>query len=50
MMRGRGLSQLVVAKGDMPIAAAEVMGSIDELRLMELAFDSEECSIAESTT
>jgi cystathionine beta-synthase len=27
-----------VAKGAMPLAAAEVMGSIDELRIMELAF------------
>ena len=34
-MRKHGLSQLPVAKGEMPLAAAEVMGSVDELRLME---------------
>lgn len=38
LMRKQGLSQLPVAKGEMPIAAAEVMGSIDELRVMERAF------------
>ena len=38
LMRKHGLSQLPVAKGEMPIAAAEVMGSIDELRVMERAF------------
>jgi cystathionine beta-synthase len=37
-MRKHGLSQLPVAKGAMPIAAAEVMGSVDELRLMERTF------------
>jgi cystathionine beta-synthase len=37
-MRKHGLSQLPVAKGEMPLAAAEVMGSVDELRLMERAF------------
>ncbi len=41
LMRSHGLSQLVVAKGEMPLATAEVMGSIDELRLMELAFDAD---------
>ena len=38
LMHGHEVSQLPVAKGEMPLAAAEVMGSIDELRLMELAF------------
>ncbi len=37
-MRDHGLSQLPVAKGEMPLAAAEVMGSVHELALMELAF------------
>ena len=37
-MREHDVSQLPVAKGDMPIAAAEVMGAVDELRLMERAF------------
>lgn len=40
-MRKHGFSQLPVAKGEMPIALAEVMGSIDELRLMEKLFDDE---------
>jgi cystathionine beta-synthase len=38
LMRRHDVSQLPVAKGPMPLAAAEVMGSIDELRLMESAF------------
>jgi len=38
LMRKHGLSQLPVAKGEMPIAAAEVMGAVDELRLMERTF------------
>ena len=38
LMRRHEVSQLPVAKGAMPLAAAEVMGSIDELRLMESAF------------
>jgi cystathionine beta-synthase len=38
MMRGYGLSQLPVAKGEMPLAAAEILGAVDELALMELAF------------
>jgi cystathionine beta-synthase len=37
-MRKHGLSQLPVAKGEMPLAAAEVMGSVDELRLMNRVF------------
>ena len=40
-MRKHGLSQLPVAKGEMPLAAAEVVGAVDELRLMERAFDSD---------
>ncbi len=40
LMRSHGLSQLPVAKGEMPLAAAEVMGSVDELQLMEKAFRS----------
>ena len=40
LMRQHGLSQLPVAKGEMPLATAEVMGSVDELRLMEKAFRS----------
>jgi cystathionine beta-synthase len=38
LMHRHEVSQLPVAKGDMPLAAAEVMGSIDELHLMEAAF------------
>ena len=40
-MRDHGVSQLPVAKGEMPLAAAEVMGSVHELQLMALAFDGE---------
>ena len=40
-MRDHGLSQLPVAKGEMPLAAAEVMGSVHELQLMALAFDGD---------
>jgi cystathionine beta-synthase len=40
-MRDNGLSQMPVAKGEMPLAAAEVMGSVHELRLMALAFDGD---------
>ena len=32
LMREHGVSQLPVAKGEMPLAAAEVMGAVDELR------------------
>src|SRR5690606_36096979 len=38
VMRGYGFSQLPVAKGEMPLAAAEIMGAVDELALMERAF------------
>lgn len=38
LMREHDVSQLPVAKNEMPLAAAEVMGSIDELRIMESAF------------
>ncbi len=37
-MRRHGVSQLPVAKGEMPIAAAEVMGAVSELSLMDLTF------------
>ena len=40
-MRDNGLSQLPVAKGEMPLAAAEVMGAVHELRLMALAFSGD---------
>jgi cystathionine beta-synthase len=39
MLHAYGISQLPVAKGEMPLAAAEVAGSIDELRIMEAAFN-----------
>ena len=38
LMHKHDVSQLPVAKGEMPLAAAEVQGSIDELRIMESAF------------
>lgn len=38
LMHLHDVSQLPVAKGEMPLAAAEVVGSIDELRIMESAF------------
>ena len=41
VMDDYGVPQLPVAKGEMPLAAAEVMGSVSELRLMDLAFDAE---------
>jgi cystathionine beta-synthase len=37
-MRAYGLSQLPVAKGEMPLAAAEILGAVDELALMDRAF------------
>jgi len=40
-MRDYGVSQLPVAKGDLPLTAAEVVGSVDELQLMALAFDGD---------
>ena len=40
-MRDYGVSQLPVAKGKLPIMAAEVVGSVDELQLMALAFDGD---------
>jgi cystathionine beta-synthase len=39
LMHRHDVSQLPVAKGAMPLAAAEVMGSIDELRIMDRAFN-----------
>ena len=41
VMREHGVSQLPVGKGEMPLAAAEIAGSVSELRLMELAFDTD---------
>jgi cystathionine beta-synthase len=38
LMHTHGLSQLPVAKGELPLAAAEVQGAVDELRLMERTF------------
>jgi cystathionine beta-synthase len=38
VMRGHGVSQLPVAKGEMPLAAAEVLGAVDELAIMDLTF------------
>jgi cystathionine beta-synthase len=38
LMHAHDVSQLPVARGAMPLAAAEVAGSIDELRIMEAAF------------
>ena len=40
-MRDYGVSQLPVAKGEMPLTAAEVVGSVDELQLVALAFDGD---------
>ncbi len=39
LMKHHGVSQLPVAKGPMPLSAAEVQGSVTELRLMQLAYD-----------
>ena len=36
-MRGHGVSQLPVCKNEPPFAAAEVLGAVDELALMDLA-------------
>jgi cystathionine beta-synthase len=38
LMGEYGVSQVPVAKGDMPLAAAEVIGAVDELALMDLAY------------
>jgi cystathionine beta-synthase len=38
VMRDYGVSQLPIAKGEMPLAAAEIVGAVDELALMDLAF------------
>ncbi len=37
LMRANAVSQLPVAVGEMPLAAAEVLGSVSELRVMDLA-------------
>jgi cystathionine beta-synthase len=41
LMRRHGVSQLPVAKGDLPLAAAEVFGAVDELALMDLVVRDE---------
>ncbi len=38
LMHKHSVSQLPVGKGEMPLATAEIAGSIDELRIMETAF------------
>ncbi|MDH3753491.1 MAG: cystathionine beta-synthase [Acidimicrobiia bacterium] len=40
VLRRHDISQVPVAKGQWPLSAAEVMGSIDELHLMERAFEA----------
>tara|TARA_Y100000588_G_scaffold377064_3_gene455632 strand:- start:31 stop:1413 length:1383 start_codon:yes stop_codon:yes gene_type:complete len=42
MMRKFGVSQLPVAKGDMPVAAAEVLGAVSELWLMNQAYEHQD--------
>ncbi len=42
LMQKHSVSQLPVAKGDMPLAAAEVQGAVDELFLMERAFGGDD--------
>ncbi|MDG2114052.1 MAG: CBS domain-containing protein [Actinomycetota bacterium] len=41
-MRKHGVSQLPVAKGEMPLAAAEVVGSVSELWALGRAFDADD--------
>jgi cystathionine beta-synthase len=43
LMRHHGVSQLPVATGDLPLAAAEVLGALDELALMDLAYRDPAC-------
>jgi len=42
VMRGYGVSQLPVAKGELPLAAAEILGAVDELVMMDLVFRAPE--------
>lgn len=42
IMQRHSVSQLPVAKGEMPLAAAEVQGSVSELFLMERAFGGDD--------
>lgn len=42
LMDEHGVSQLPVAKGEMPLAAAEVSGSLSELHIMERAFNGDD--------
>jgi cystathionine beta-synthase len=41
VMREHDISQVPVAKGSWPLSAAEVVGSVDELHLMERAFETD---------
>lgn len=41
VMRKYGVSQVAVAKGEMPLSAAEVIGSVSELWLMNQTYQSE---------
>jgi len=41
-MRKHGVSQLPVAKGEIPLSAAEVIGSVSELWLMTQTYESED--------
>jgi cystathionine beta-synthase len=41
LMRKHSVSQLPVAKNEPPFAVAEVMGSVNELRLMEASFEDD---------
>ncbi len=41
VLREHDISQVPVAKGPWPLSAAEVVGSVDELHLMERAFETE---------
>lgn len=39
LMARHGVSQLPVGKGEMPLSAAEVVGSVDELHLIQATYD-----------
>lgn len=41
IMERHGVSQLPVAKGEMPLSEAEVMGAVDELALMQDSFSTQ---------
>ena len=44
LMRAHGVSQLPVCKNEPPFAAAEVLGAVDELELMDAVFRDPPCS------